>query len=249
MKSILGKIRRAVADYDMIPANETVCVAVSGGKDSMLMLKAMALYSRFSPIPFSVHAISLDLGFGNMDYGGMREFCKTIGVPLTVKETKIGAIVFEHRKEKNPCALCSNMKRGALHNLALELGSHTVALGHHADDQAETFLLSLLYEGRMHTFQPVTYLDRKKITVIRPMIYIREKEIIYETNKQNIPVLKSNCPVDGNTKRAEMKQLIKQLQAQIPDSDERMIHAVRTFLTPADKTQTNKSNEENHELC
>lgn len=230
MKSILGKIRRAVIDYHMIRPEETVCVGVSGGKDSMLLLKAMVLYSKFSPTPFHVHAISLDLGFKNTDYESMRDFCSKLGVPLTIKKTKIGAIVFEHRQEKNPCALCSNLKRGALHNLALELGSHTVALGHHADDLLETYLLSLLFEGRMHTFQPVTFLDRKQVTVIRPMIYIREKEIIYETNKQHIPVLKSNCPADGNTKRAEMKQLVKDLQAKIPDCDERMIHAVRTMV-------------------
>ncbi len=230
MKKVLGKMRRAIEDYHMIDAGETICVAVSGGKDSMLLLNALATYRNFSPIPFELHAISLDLGFKNTDYGKIAAYCESLDVPFALKETRIGEIVFERREEKNPCALCSNLKRGALHNLALELGSKKVALGHHADDLVETFLMSLLYEGRIQSFKAVTFLDRKGITVIRPLIYLREQEIIYAVNQEKIPVVKSNCPADGNTKREEMKQLVRELSQKIPKSDERMILAVKKYM-------------------
>lgn len=230
MKLILGKMRKAIQDYEMIEPNELICVGVSGGKDSMLLLDAMARFQKFSPIPFHLHALCLDLGFKNIDFNSIKEFCDTINIPYTIKKTRIAEIVFDVREEKNPCALCSNLKRGALHNAALELGSNKLALGHHADDLIETFLLSLLYEGRIKTFQAVTYLDRKKITVIRPFIYIKEGEIIYNANKENIPILKSGCPADGNTKREEMKNLVKKLSHEIPGSEDRLFSAVKKYL-------------------
>lgn len=230
MKPVLGKLRRAIEDYDMIKENDVVCAAVSGGKDSMLMLSALSIYRKFSAVPFTLKAICLDMGFGNMDFDKLEEYCRQLDVELVIHPTRISEIVFAQRQEKNPCSLCANLRRGALHNLALELGSSTVALGHHADDLIETFFLSLLYEGRLNTFKATTFLDRKQVKVIRPLIYIREKDIIYHVNKEQIPVIKSKCPVDGITKRHEMKEIIKQLSVQIPKSDERIIHAVKDFM-------------------
>ncbi|MBE6038836.1 MAG: tRNA 2-thiocytidine biosynthesis protein TtcA [Anaerofustis stercorihominis] len=235
MRKLLSKIRRACDEYHMIEADETICVAVSGGKDSMAMLAGMKGFSNFSPIPFKVHALCLDTGFENMDFGKLEEFCREIDVPLTIKKTQIAQIVFDTRKEKSPCALCAKMRRGALAEAVKELGASTLALGHHADDLIETFLLSLLYEGRISSFKPVTYLDRTGVKTIRPMINLREQEIIYIVNKNNIPVIKSACPVDGTTKREDVKNLVKQLSKQFPESDERMIHAVKTFLRDMDK--------------
>ena len=230
MRKLLSKIRRACDEYNMIEPDETICVAVSGGKDSMAMLAGMRSFANFSPIPFKVHALCLDTGFENMDFGALEKFCEEIDVPLTIKKTQIAQIVFETRKEKSPCSLCAKMRRGALTDAAKELGSHTIALGHHADDLIETFLLSLLYEGRIGTFKPVTYMDRSGVKAIRPLINLREQEIIYIVNKNNIPVIKSACPVDGITKREDVKELVKTLSKLFPESDERMIHAVKTYL-------------------
>lgn len=229
MKKILSKLRRAVSEYHMIQDGDKVCVGVSGGKDSMLLLKALAQYRIFSPEKFELYAVCVDIGLG-CDYKILEEFCRQIDVPLLIKKTQIAQIVFDERKEKNPCSLCANLKRGALHNAALELGCKKIALGHHADDLMETFLLGLLYEGRMHTFNVYSHLDRKDVTIIRPFIYLYEREIVYSANKNNIPVIKSNCPADGNTKREEMKNLVKTLRTQIPDCDVRLFGAVKTFM-------------------
>ena len=225
-------MRKAIEQYNMIHENELICVGVSGGKDSMLLLKGLRLYQYICPFPYRLHAVCLDMGFKDSDFSQMQQYCDELEIPLTVKQTGIAPIIFEDRKEKNPCALCAKMRRGALHDQALELGSHKVALGHHADDFLETFYLSMFYEGRIHSFSPVTHLSRKNITSIRPMIYAREKDIIYAVNRNNIPVVKSKCPADGLTKREEMKNLIKEIAEKIPGSDERSLHAVKKFLIP-----------------
>lgn len=195
----------------------------------MLLLKAMSMYRRFSSERFELYAIVVDTGLG-ADFTPIEKFCRELDVPLVVKKTQIAQIVFDERKEKNPCSLCANLKRGALHNAALELGSKKIALGHHADDLMETFMLGLLYEGRLHTFKAVTRLSRKEITVIRPFIYLYEKEIIYSVNKNNIPVVKSGCPADGFTKREDMKKLLKTVTSDIPDSNTRVFNAVKDFM-------------------
>lgn len=228
MKQILSRVRRACDDYNMISPGDTVCVGVSGGKDSMVLLTALARFALFSPIEFNVHAVSVDMGLG-ADFKTLADYCDYIGVPLTVVPTQIGRLIFDVRKEKNPCALCSKMKRGALHNAMLELGCCKIALGHHADDFAETFLLGLFYEGSLNGLKPVTFLDRKQITVIRPLMYCREKEIIYAANKNRIPIIKSNCPADGKTKREEMKELIKELDRKDPQISKRLITAVQQY--------------------
>ncbi len=229
MKHVLSKLRRAIQDYSMIEDGDRLCVGVSGGKDSMLLLRALADYKRFSPVKFDLQAICLDLGL-KCDYKELYDYCEELKVPLTIKTTQISQIVFDVRKEQNPCALCSKLKRGALHNEVLALNSNKLALGHHADDFMETFLLGVLYEGRIHTFMPVTYLDKKKITLIRPMIYMREKDIVYAVNKNSIPIIKSNCPADGKTKREDMKTLIRTWEKEIPGSNERLFTAVKGYI-------------------
>ena len=222
MKQTLSKLRRAVNDYSMINNDDKICVGISGGKDSMLLLKALSLYSRFSPSPFDLTAVLIDMGFGG-DFSPLIHYAESLEIPLHIIPTSIGKIVFDERDEKNPCSLCAKLKRGALHNAALQFGCNKVALGHHSDDLAETLLMSVLYEGRINTFKAVTYLDRKKLTVIRPLVYMREKETLYAVNKNKTPFMKSGCPADGATKRELMKQMMKKISEIIPESDERII--------------------------
>ena len=208
MKKILGPLRRAVEKYEMIRPGDRIAVGLSGGKDSTALLVAMKRFQYFSPVPFELEGITLDMGFGGMDFEPLVQLCAELDIPYTIKKTQIGPIVFEARQEKNPCALCARMKRGALHDLAIERGCRKIALGHHADDAIETFFLSLFYEGRINTFSPVTYLDRKDITLIRPLIFVKEKDIIYNPEIKELPVIKSTCPADGHTKREDMKDMI-----------------------------------------
>ncbi len=212
----MSRIRKAIDDYNMIEQNEKVAVALSGGKDSALMLAALSNLSRFHPKNFTVCAVFVDLGFGNIDIDGLKRFCDSCGVELGIKHTEIAKIIFEYRKESNPCALCAKMRRGVIHDLALEMGSKKIALGHHMDDAVETFLMNLMYESRIGCFQPVTYLSRKDVTVIRPLIYLNEREIKGAVNRLGIPVMKNPCPADGNTKREETKELIHRLSQEYP---------------------------------
>jgi tRNA(Ile)-lysidine synthase TilS/MesJ len=226
MKKILSCMRRTMQQYEMVQSGETIAVGLSGGKDSMLLLHAMALLRRFYPAKFELMAIHLDMGFESSNTAALETFCAERNVPLSIIKTQIGKVIFEERKEKNPCALCARMKRGALHDRMLKLGVHKLAFGHHADDALETLMLCLFYEGRFHTFQPVTYLDKKEITLIRPMIYVRESEIIYQSNKLKLPCLEKGCPADGHTKRTEMKELMRRLTRKIPKADERILDAM-----------------------
>ncbi len=227
MKRILSCMRKAMQEYDMVKKDELLAVGISGGKDSVLMLYALHLLRRFYPIPYRLHAICLNMGFAGSDYAPLHTFCNTLNIPLTVVDTDIAQIVFDIRKEKNPCSLCSNLKRGALHNAALKLGCKTIAFGHHANDAIETLLLSMLYEAKISTFKPVTFLDRKNITLVRPMIYVWEKEIIYQANKLSLPVMPKLCPADGHTKREEVKQLVRSMRKTFPGCDERMLKAIQ----------------------
>jgi tRNA 2-thiocytidine biosynthesis protein TtcA len=220
-------MRRAIDQYDMIQEGDRIAVGLSGGKDSIALLAALKRYQYFSPVAFELQAITLDMGFPGMDFTPVVDYCQSIDVPYTIESTQIGPIVFDVRKEKNPCALCARMKRGALHDLALSLGCRKIALGHHQDDAVETFFLSLLYEGRVNTFLPVTYLDRKGITLIRPMVYVREKQIVFSPECQDLPVIKSTCPADGHTKREEMKELLKEMRRTCPEIDDRVLTAIQ----------------------
>ena len=227
MKKILGCIRRAAEDFNMIQPGDNIAVGVSGGKDSLTLLSALHLYKYFSKIPFTLQAITLTMGYDNFDLSGVEKLCKELDIPYTIQETEIGKIVFEERQEKNPCSLCANLRRGILHTAALKLGCNKVALGHHRDDVIETFFLSLFYEGRINTFSPVTYLDRKKITLIRPMIYIPEKDIISLAKRRALPIVDNPCPANGLTKRQDMKDLFTTLSKNIPNVREQVLSALR----------------------
>ncbi len=217
MQLTMSRIRKAIDEYNMINQNEKIAVAISGGKDSALLLAALASLSKFHPKNFSVCAVFVDLGFGNIDLDGLKAFCESLNVPLHIQKTEISKIVFDYREESNPCALCAKMRRGVIHDLALEAGCKTIALGHHMDDVVETVLMNLFYESRLGCFMPSTYLSRKNVTVIRPMIYLNEMEIKGAVNRLNIPVFKNPCPADGNTKREEIKDLIKDLSKKYPN--------------------------------
>lgn len=227
MKKILGPLRRGVEKYEMIKSGDRIAVGLSGGKDSSALLVAMKRFQRFSPVPFELEGITLDMGFDGMDLSPLVDLCAKLEIPYTIKKTSIGPIVFEERKEKSPCSLCARMKRGALHDLAISRGCRTIAFGHHADDAVETFFLSLFYEGRINTFSPVTYLDRKDITLIRPLIFVKERDIINDLELKEIPVIKSTCPANGFTKREDIKNMIKQLRKTIPDLDDRVLGAIQ----------------------
>ncbi len=211
-KRLLSHARRAVEDYDMIEDGDRIAVGISGGKDSLALLTALAWLSKFYPKKFDVIGISIDMGLEGMDFTPVAGYCRELGVEYKIKKTEISKIIFEHRKEKNPCSLCAKMRRGSLNAAAVEEGCNKVALGHHFDDVVETFMLNLFYEGRIGTFQPVTYLSRSNITVIRPLIYMPEKDIRYFCNKTELPIVTSTCPADGNTERENMKKFLHDLE-------------------------------------
>ena len=227
MKKVLGAMRRCCEDFDMISPGDRIAVGVSGGKDSLLLLYALSLYRMYMKIPFEIEAMTLGIGLEQADYSPVAALCEKLGVPYTLKPTDISDIIFNQRHEKNPCALCAKMRRGALNDLAVERGCNKVALGHHRDDALETLLLSLFYEGRLHTFQPVTQLSRSGLTVIRPLLYVSEKYVIGMARKLELPVVKSTCPANGYTKRQEMKELLDYICQRIPNARQYMMHALR----------------------
>jgi tRNA(Ile)-lysidine synthase TilS/MesJ len=202
-------------------------VGVSGGKDSLLLLTALAAYRQFASNPFEVCGGMIDLGFGDLDAAPLLAYCESIGVELHIKPTNIGHVVFETRQESNPCSLCAKMRRGSLNELAKKCGCNKVALGHHRDDLVETLLMSMLYESRLRTFAPVTWMDRADIVQIRPMIYVEENYIISVGKRLALPVARNACPACGHTKRQEMKDLVKYLKALCPDADERLFSAIK----------------------
>ena len=210
MQKLLGYTRRAVESYRMLEDGDRVAVGVSGGKDSVALLTALAKLRDFIGIRYELTAVTLDPGFGGVetDYSPVAELCASLGVPYELRRTQIGEIVFDIRQEPNPCALCAKMRRGALHNAAKELGCNKVALGHHNDDAIETFLMNLYREGRIGCFQPVTWLSRKELTMIRPLIFAPERDVASTVHRCGLPVVKSRCPADGNTAREEMKRFI-----------------------------------------
>ncbi len=225
MKQILGCIRRADRDFRMIEPGDRIAAGVSGGKDSLAMLCALSLYRRFSPNPFELEAVTVAIGPQPFDPAPVQALCERLGVPYTVQETDIGRIVFEERREKNPCALCAKMRRGALIGLCRERGFSKLALGHHRDDAIETLLMSVLYEGRMHTFQPVTRLE-DGLAVIRPLAYVPEKDIRHCARQMRLPVVPSSCPANGHTRRQEMKALLADLCRARPDARDMLARAL-----------------------
>ena len=227
MKKVLGDLRRADQDFGMIETGDHVVVGVSGGKDSLLLLYALARYRGFSPRPFRLTAVTLTMGLEPFDLTGVRALCAELETEYVVRETEIGRIVFDERHEANPCALCARMRRGALIDLCRELRANKLALGHHRDDALETLLLSLLYEGRVHTFHPVTRFADRGVTQIRPLVYLSEKHIIHAARRLALPVVPSPCPVDGGTRRAEMKELLDALCRRHPDARDMLLQALK----------------------
>ena len=217
VQNMLSLTRSCIDDYGMIKPGDRIAVGVSGGKDSIALLVLLAELRRFYPAPYELQAITLDLGYEDMDFSPRRELCEKINVPYTVKETNIRHVVFDIKKDPNPCSLCSKMRRGALHTKAQELGCNKVALGHHFDDAIETFMLSLIYEGRISSFRPVTYLSRADLTVVRPMLYIHEKTVANFVRRQELPVVHNRCAADKNTKREDVKKLLYELEGRYPD--------------------------------
>ena len=236
MEKILSLVRRCVEDYDMIREGDRVAVGVSGGKDSLVTLATLAKLSRFYPKSFTVEAFTLDMGpvegGPSMDFGPVAAYCDSIGVPFTLISSEISHIIFDLRKEKNPCSMCAKMRRGALHNAILDKGIHKIALGHHFDDAVETFFLSLFYEGRLSCFQPVTDLTRTGITQIRPLLYCGEGMVRGAANRNHLPVVHNPCPADGCTKRQEVKELVAELEHKYPGLKERVFGAMQRLPLP-----------------
>lgn len=226
MKRVLGCIRRADERYGMIHDGDRICVGVSGGKDSLLLLYGLSLYRMFSKKKYEVMGVMLDLGLVEQDYSALTDWAEKVGVRLDIIKTDIGDVVFNIRKEKNPCALCAKFRRGALNDAAKERGCNLIALGHNREDVIETFLLSLFYESRLNTFAPITFMDRAGVTVIRPLVFFPEKEALSAARRLELPVQKANCPVAGFTKREDMKNLIKQFRAIVPDPEMRLMKAI-----------------------
>ena len=228
MQKLMGLVRRCVEDYEMIEDGDKIAVGISGGKDSLVLLRLLAALRSYHNKKFTLQAITIDMGLG-MDYSGIEELCRELDVPYTVVKTEIGPIIFDYRKEKNPCSMCSKMRRGALNQALLDLDCNKLALGHHFDDAVETFMMSLIYEGRISCFQPVTHLDRTGVIQIRPMLYIHEKTVASFAQRENLPVLQNRCPVDKHTKREEIKDLIFSLAKDYPDLKERIFGAMQRY--------------------
>lgn len=231
MQKLIGLVRRCVQDYHMIEKGDRIGVGVSGGKDSVALLAFLAELRKYNDKAFEVEAITIDMGLG-MDYTPIERLCEQLDVKFNLIRTEIGPIIFDHRKEKNPCSMCAKMRRGALNQAILDRGMNKLALGHHYDDAVETFMMSLIYEGRISCFQPVTDLDRTGIIQIRPMLYIHEKTIDSFVTRNELPIITNRCPVDKYTKREEIKKLVYDLSATYPDLKERIFGAMQRLPLP-----------------
>lgn len=235
LQQVMSLTRKAVDDYHMIQEGDKIAVGISGGKDSLTLLHALNGLKRFYPNHFDIIAITVDLGFKNIDFAGIKAMMEELNIPYHIVSTDISQIIFEDRKESNPCSLCAKMRKGALNQLAKDLGCNKIAYAHHKDDVVETMMMSFIYEGRIHTFSPITYLDRMDLTVIRPLMYMNESDVVGFVNKMNLPVLKSACPVDGFTKREYVKELLKSINAETPGVKDRMFSAIQSGIIPTDK--------------
>ncbi|MCR5466907.1 MAG: tRNA 2-thiocytidine biosynthesis TtcA family protein [Lachnospiraceae bacterium] len=225
LQQLYSHTRKAVDDYHMIEDGDKIAIGISGGKDSLTLLYALAGLKRFYPKKFDLCAISVNLGF-QIDYDPIRKLCEDLSVPFTVVDTEIARIIFEERKEGSPCSLCAKMRKGALNEKAKELGCNKIAYAHHKDDVIETMLMSLIYEGRFYTFAPVTEWDRMGLQLIRPLIYVNECDIVGFKNKYILPTFKNPCEADGNTTREYATELIKSIDRKAPGIRERLFHAV-----------------------
>lgn len=226
LQQLMSYTRRAVDDYQLIEDDDHIAVGISGGKDSLSLLYSLSGLRRFYPHKFTLSAIMVNLGFDGMDLSEISELCQKLEVPFYEVKSEIGKIIFEDRKESNPCSLCAKMRKGALNVKAKELGCNKVAYAHHKDDFVETVLLSLIFEGHFYVFPPKTYLDRMDLTVIRPFLYLDERDIIGFYHKYDLPVQKNPCPADGHTKREYAKNLVHMLDREHPGTRDRIFHAI-----------------------
>lgn len=228
LQQVYSLTRKAIDDYHMIQNGDKIAIGISGGKDSLTLLYALQGLRRFYPHSFELCAVTVDLGFDNLKLDKISELCEDLEVPYHIVHTDIAKIIFEDRQESNPCSLCAKMRKGALNDAMKAIGCNKVAYAHHKDDVVETMMMSLVYEGRFHTFRPVTYLDRTDITVIRPLIYMNEADVIGFVNKYEVPVVKSPCPADGHTKREYIKNLVREINLEAPGVKERMFTAIQS---------------------
>ena len=231
MQRLCGLMRKAVQDYEMIAPGDRVMVGVSGGKDSVALTIGLSMLRKYIGFDFTVQAVTLDPQFGGrpMDYTVLQELFAQYDIPYEIRRTEIGPVVFDYRKEKNPCALCAKLRRGSLHTALTERGIHKIALGHHYDDAVETLLMNLLFEGRIGCFQPVTYLDRSGITQIRPLLYCHEDEVRRAAERLRLPVVQNPCPANGSTRRQEVKELLVQLEQRYPNLRQKIFGAVQRY--------------------
>ena len=229
MQKILGYMRKAIQEFDLIQDGDKIAVGVSGGKDSLVLLEGLVRLKRFIGIDYEVTAITLDPRFGGIDgdYSSVEEMCQRLGVDSILKRTHIGEIVFDVRQETNPCSLCARMRRGALHDAAKEAGCNKIALGHNYDDAVETFVMNLFNEGRLGCFAPKSYLSRKDITMIRPLVFAPEKEVRNAAKRSGLEVVKSKCPADGHTSREETKRFLAERNKADKGFSDRIFGAVR----------------------
>ena len=230
MQKILSHMRKAIEEYKMIEEGDKIAICLSGGKDSITMLHAFKALQRFYPKHFDIIAISIDPGFEFFDTEFLQKICDDLEIPLFIEKSNAKEIVFDIRKEKNPCSLCANLRRGAINSVAIEQGCNKIALGHNQDDVIETFLLNLLYTGSIGTFAPMSYMDRTKITLIRPLIYTPEKETKRFIKRNNLSVMPKVCPMDGKSKREDMKNLIFTLSKTIPMVRANLFGAIKRTL-------------------
>lgn len=226
LQQLMSQTRRAIDDYGMIHTGDKIAIGISGGKDSLTLLYALHGLQRFYPEKIDLEAITVDLGNPDFDLSHIRHLCETMQIPYTVVKTEIAQIVFEERKEKNPCSLCAKMRKGALNDAVKKLGCNKIAYAHHKDDIVETMMMSLIYEGHFYSFPPITHLDRTNLTVIRPLMYVSEADVKGFCRKYQLPVVKSPCPADGYTKRQYVKDLLRKLNLENPGVKERMFSAI-----------------------
>lgn len=224
LQKLLSPMRRAINDYKMIQSGDKIAVGVSGGKDSLALLTLLAAYKQFSEHDFELCGVTIDMGFSKDAFAPVEKYCESLGIEYHVEHTDIAEIIFDARKEKNPCSLCAKMRRGALCGKINELGYNKLALGHHRDDVVETFLLSLFFEGRLSTMQPTSYMSHTEVTLIRPLIYVGEKDIVGFA--KDLPVVHNPCPANKHTQRESMKDMLKQLSREYPDLDEKFANAI-----------------------
>lgn len=227
MQNMMGRIRRCAEDYNMIAEGDKIAVGVSGGKDSLTLLYLLAALRRYYPAHYELQAVTIDMGLPGMDFSPVAALCEKLEVPYQIKKTEIGPIIFDYRHEKNPCSMCAKMRRGALNDVLLSLGCNKIALGHHFDDAVETFLLSLVYEGRISCFQPVTHMTRTGVDQIRPMLYAGEGRIANLAKALELPIVENPCPEDRGSKRYEIKQFIRTMSQTYPDLRSKVFGAIQ----------------------